>query len=67
VNPRAEVKIIDPDDKMFGNIGDLIEIQSGGRVLVYFSDFGAHLTYGPKQLEYLSGEVVRNDRYYGRS
>lgn len=57
----SQVKVIDTKDEMCGFIGDIVEIRTGGGVLVYFDDVQASFIYYQHQLEYIGGSFNKKE------
>jgi len=53
---RYQVRVIDKSDELYDFVGDIVEIRSGGWMLVYFDDVCASHSYHLYQIEYLGGQ-----------
>ena len=50
---KYQVQIIDQTDELNGFVGDIVEIRSGGWMLIYFDGVSATLPYHLYQVKYL--------------
>jgi len=55
MDDKYQVKIIDKKDELCGLVGDIVEIRSGGWLLIRFDEVDASLSYHLIQIEYLGG------------
>ena len=53
---KYQVQIIDQTDELNGFVGDIVEIRSGGWMLIYFDEVCASRSYHLYQIKYLGGQ-----------